>query len=413
MRKQLTYRNTLYACYQGIVSQAIINNLAPLLFVIFQDRFAITLERIGLLIMLNFGTQLVTDAISVKYADRIGYRKLMVACHIFCAVGLVLMAILPNVLPSPFLGLCVSVVVYAVGGGLIEVLVSPICDALPGDGKDAAMSLLHSAYCWGHVLVVLLTTAALSILGSGLWYVLPLLWALVPATNIVNCLRVPLPDGVAEHERMPLRRLLGNKIFLLAIVMMICSGAAEQSMSQWASLFAERGLRVSKVMGDLLGPCLFAVLMGLGRTLYGLFGERIRITRALVACAALCIACYLVTSLAPSPVVALIGCAVTGLSVSLMWPGMVSLSARMFATGGTAMFGLLALGGDIGCAVGPWLTGMVSGLAQRADSIVRIGASAGLDAVQTGLKAGLLVAIIFPLAMLLGVWRLQRAQRGK
>lgn len=411
MKKQRTYRHTVLACYQAIISQAIINNLAPLLFVIFQDRFGISLERIGLLILINFGTQFLVDGLAVRYADRIGYRPLMMVSHTMCVIGLIGMSILPNVLASPFVGLVVSVVLYATGGGLIEVLVSPIVEALPGDEKASAMSMLHSFYCWGHVAVVLLTTAALLVFGSERWFLLPILWAIVPALNIYNFAHVPLVPLVSEHERMPLKALLSSKLFLLAILMMVCSGASEQAMSQWASLFAEKGLGVSKTIGDLLGPCLFATLMGLGRMLYGIWGERLRVSRALIGCAALGVACYLVTALVQNPFIALISCAVTGFSVSLMWPGMVSLSARLFATGGTAMFGLLALGGDLGCAFGPWVTGLVAGAAQSSRSVLQWGAQAGLDPTQAGLKIGLLVACIFPLLLLIGVWGMQKLSR--
>lgn len=379
----------MLACYQGIASQAIINNLAPLFFIIFQNQFGLSLSRIGFLILLNFGTQLLVDALSVRYADRIGYRPLIVGAHVCCALGLVMMSALPFLLP-PYAGLVIAVITYAIGGGLIEVLVSPIADALPGEAKASSMSLLHSFYCWGHVAVVLLTTGALLLLGTARWYVIAIHWAIVPALNIINFLRVPLMPTLSEHERMPVRKLLASPLFLLAMLLMICSGASEQAMSQWASLFAERGLGVTKTLGDLLGPCLFAVLMGLGRTLYGIYGERIRITRALIGCAALCVVCYLVTALSPNPFIALVSCAVTGFSVSLMWPGMISLSARVFTTGGTALFGLLAMGGDIGCAVGPWLTGVVGSA--------------------TSLNTGLLVAVIFPLTMFIGVAAMQRMQ---
>ena len=385
MRKELTPRHTMGACYLAFVSQAIINNLAPLLFVVFQDAYDISLAEIGRLIMINFGTQLVVDGLSVKFADRIGHRRLMVAAHVFCSAGLVLLSVLPNALASPYAGLVIAVVTYAVGGGLIEVLASPIADALPGEAKAASMSLLHAFYCWGHVMVVVVTTALLAVIGSGAWYVLPVLWAVVPAVNVLNFARVPLMPAVAEQERLPLKKLLTSKLFILAILLMICSGASEQAMSQWASLFAERGLGVSKVMGDLLGPCLFAICMGVGRTLFGVLGERIRLSRALVGCAVLCVACYLVAALAKNPFLALLGCAVTGFAVSLMWPGVLSLSARTFPMGGTAVFSLLALGGDIGCAVGPWLTGAVS------------------DVAQSGLRGGLLVAVLFPLGLAAGV----------
>ncbi len=414
MKKQKTYRDTMRACSLASVSQAIINNLSPLLFVLFQDAYGVSLERIGLLILLNFGTQLAVDALCVHYADRIGQRPLIVVAHGLCAAGLVLLSVLPGLMPSvPYLGLSLAVVTYAVGGGLIEVLASPIADALPGDAKAMSMSLLHSFYCWGHVLVVLLTMAGLSVVGQGGWRWLPVLWAVVPAYNAVNFLRVPLVPVPPESERTPLSRLLSSKGFLLAVLLMACSGAAEQAMSQWASLFAQRGLQLSKAMGDLLGPCLFAALMGLGRVLYGVWGNRLRLSRALSLSAVLCVVCYLVTALSVNPAVALVGCAVTGFSVSLMWPGMLSLCARAFPASGTALFSLLALGGDLGCSVGPWLTGLVSDVAIEVPGIVAIGARAGLNALQTGLKSGLLAAVVFPAALLIGVLLLQRMRGAK
>ncbi len=406
-KKPLTYKNTMHACQLGSITQAIINNLAPLLFVIFQDRYHVSLEQIGLLILINFITQLIIDALSVKFADRIGYRPLLIAAHGMCALGLVLLSILPGTMASPYAGLVIAVICYAIGGGLIEVLTSPIADSLPSDSSAATMAFLHSFYCWGHVLVVLGTTLGLLIIGNDAWYVLPILWALVPIYNAFNFSRVPLMPTLSAGGKLPLRGLLSNRLFLLAMLLMICGGAAEQAMAQWASLFAEKGLHVSKTLGDLLGPCLFAVLMGVGRLLFGLFGGKIKLARVLGLTAILTIACYLVTSLVANPLVALIACALSGLGVSLMWPGTLSLSARSFG-GGTAMFSLLALGGDLGCSVGPWLTGVVSGAAQKMQSLLTLGEKAGLDPVQIGLKAGLLVAVIFPVGLLIGVVVMQR-----
>lgn len=409
----MTFKHTMRACYLTFISQAIINNLAPLLFVIFQDEFQISLQKIGLLIMINFGTQLIVDALSIRYADKIGYRPLIVVAHILSTIGLICMSILPNILPTPFVGLVISVITYAIGGGLMEVLASPIVEALPGDAKSASMSILHSYYCWGHVGVVLITTALLLLLGTNAWAILPILWSIVPTYNAVNFLLVPMPSTLPENERMPLKNLISSRLFLLVVLLMMCSGASEQAMSQWASLFAEKGLNVSKVMGDLLGPCLFAALMGLGRVLYGIFSTKLRLTRSLACCAILCIACYLVASLSRNPLLALIGCAVTGFSVSLMWPGMLSLSARCFAGGGTAMFSILALGGDVGCAFGPWVTGLVSDIALESERLISLGAEAGLTAIQTGLKSGLFVALVFPLVLLLGVLQIQRRIRKR
>lgn len=403
--KKKTYRDTMFACYQSFVTQAIINNLAPLLFVIFQEQFDISLRMISWLIFINFGTQLLVDGLCIRFADRIGYRPLIVASHALSTLGLIFLSILPGIFG--YAGLIAAVVTYAIGSGIIEVLASPIADSLPGDANTASMSLLHSFYCWGHVAVVLLTTPILFIIGTDAWAIVPVLWAIVPAINVYNFLKVPLITH-SQSERMPLRRLLSDKFFLLAIVMMICAGASEQAMSQWASLFAEKGLRVTKIVGDLLGPCLFAILMGAGRVLFGFIGDKIKLSRALCICAALCIGCYLVTSLVASPFIALIGCAATGFAVSLMWPGMLSLSARRFAGGGTAMFSLLALGGDIGCTVGPWVAGIISETAQKSQRIISLGLDMGLDALQTGLKSGLLAAVLFPALLLVGLYMMMR-----
>lgn len=398
-----TYKHTLYACYFGYITQAIVNNLAPILFIVFQNQFNISFEMIGRLILINFGTQLIVDALAVKFVDRIGYRISMVMAHLFSTVGLVALGILPGLLPHPYIGLLISVVIYAVGGGLLEVLVSPIVDALPGDAKASKMSLLHSFYCWGQVGVVLITTLLLKVIGSSLWFVLPVLWSLVPLYNLLRFIKVPLMPSVPEHEKMQVSRLLNSKLFLVALILMTCAGASELAMSQWSSLFAEKGLQIPKVVGDLLGPCLFALLMGIGRTIYGVWGHKINLRKALMASAALCITCYLVTALVTIPFISLLGCAVCGLAVSLMWPGVFSITSRHFPKGGTAMFGMLAIFGDLGCAFGPWLAGVVSDLSQKSVRLVQAAADSGLSTEQLGLKVGIFAAVVFPVVMLFGI----------
>ncbi len=385
-----TYKNTLRACYLGYITQAIVNNLAPLLFIIFQNQYHISFEMIGRLILINFGTQIVADILSVKYVDRIGYRKAAVMAHIFCSIGLMSLGVLPLIMPTPYMGLVIAVMIYAIGGGIIEVLVSPIVEFLPGDEKASAMSLLHSFYCWGQVGVVLFTTLLLKVIGSSYWFVLPILWAFIPLYNIKNFLKVPIIEPHEDAPTMSIGELLSTRGFMIALLLMLCAGASEITMSQWSSLFAEKGLQVPKVVGDLLGPCLFAVLMGIGRSIYGIWGHKINLNRALMASGILCVICYAVTIFVQNPFISLLGCAVTGLSVSLMWPGTFSLTSATYPMGGTAMFGMLAIFGDIGAAVGPWIAGVVS------------------DAVGLGLKAGLLVAIVFPIMLVIGVMLLKK-----
>ncbi len=384
-----TYRGTRYACYTGYFVQAIVNNLAPLLFIIFQTQFRVTYTMISTLVLINFVTQLIVDVLSVKLVDRIGHRVSLCAAHILCAAGFWIMGLLPARMDQPFVGLVIATVVYAIGGGLIEVLISPTVESLPGDEKAAAMSLLHSFYCWGQVAVVLISTLALRVIGSAHWTWLPLCWSVVPILNAINFLTVPLVPPPAEDKGMSVRELLSSKLLWMALLLMTCAGASELAMSQWASLFAEKSLGISKVMGDLLGPCMFAVLMGTGRLLYGLYGNRLRIQSALMGCAAVCVLSYLLASLSPYPMLSLVGCALCGLSVSLMWPGVFSLSAANFKRGGTAMFALLAMFGDLGCSLGPWLTGVMSDAAQSSAAIT-----------MDSLKFGVLVGTVFPLIML-------------
>lgn len=363
---------------------------------------------LGRLVLLNFGTQIAADFLTLNYADRIGYRKMAVAAHVFCAFGLIGLGVLPRIFPAPYAGLVIAVMIYAVGGGIIEVLMSPIVESLPGEEKASAMSLLHSFYCWGQMGVVLLTTLAIRIFGTGVWFVLPVVWSLIPSYNLFRFLKVPLMPVIAEEDKTPFRQLLASNIFMIALILMMCAGASELTMSQWSSLFAQKGLQVPKFVGDLLGPCLFAVFMGIGRTLYGIRGHRIHLKKALLVSGGLCIACYAATVFVQVPFIALLGSALCGLSVSLMWPGTLSLTAEYYPKGGTAMFGILAIFGDLGGSVGPWLAGFVSDQAQRAGKLVALGQANGLNPDQLGLKSGLLIAMVFPLLLLIGITRMRK-----
>lgn len=386
--KNADYKSTLHACYLGYITQALIVNLPPLLFVVFKNKFGLSYTMLGSLVMIGFVTQLIVDALSIRFLDRIGYRASAVAAHAFAAVGMIALAFLPRILPHPFLGLVVASVLFSVGGGLIEVLVSPIVESLPGDAKASSMSLLHSFYSWGQVLVIVASTVVILCIGEDLWYFVPLAWMLLPVYTLFRFTKVPLIPPQEESSRTPLRKLMRSNVFLLAIVLMVCSGAAEQAMAQWASLFAEKGLGISKALGDLFGPCLFAIMMGVMRTGYGMKGQGINIRKTLTVCSLLCIASFVIAALSPVPWFALAGCALCGVSVGLMWPGMLSLTAGGYPAGGTAMFAMLALGGDVGCSLGPWLTGVV------ADS--------------SSLHMGLLSAIIFPIVMCVGLFLFKR-----
>lgn len=410
MEKTQNFKSTVFACYRGYITQGIVNNLSPLFFVLFQNKFGISYSLISALILCNFVTQVITDMLSVKYVDRIGYRKSAVIAHALAFLGLVMQGTLPNVLPAPYVGLVLATIVNGVGGGLIEVIISPIVDSCPGDAKASAMSLLHSFYCWGQVGVVLITTLLLRLIGEDLWFILPILWSLLPLYNLFRFLKVPLMPTVPEEEKTPLKTLFTSKIFLVALLLMLCAGASELAMSQWSSLFAERALGVTKVIGDLLGPCLFAVFMGIGRTIYGVWGEKIHLTGAMVFCAALCILCYLGTALFENPWLSLLSCALCGFSVSLMWPGTFSLTSAAYPKGGTAMFGILAVLGDVGCSVGPALMGAVSGAVSGNANIAA--SFPNLTADQLGLKSGMLFSAVFPAFILIGVLLLARFHKA-
>lgn len=378
-----SYSHTIAASYLGCVTQAVVNNFAPLLFLTFQTQMGLSLEEITLLTTVNFSVQLLVDFLSVKAADRIGYRVCIVAAHLFSAAGLAALAILPGLIQNAYAGLIVAVTLYAIGGGLIEVLVSPIVEACPTEKKEAAMSLLHSFYCWGHVAVVLLSSAFFQLAGIGNWRVMACIWALLPLGNAVYFALVPIRPVVEERRRMPVRSLFGQKLFWLFLLMMLCAGASEQGMSQWASAFAQSGLGVNKAMGDLAGPCAFAVLMGTSRALYGKYSDRMPLRAVMTASAVLCIACYATAAMSGNVLLALAGCALCGFSVGIFWPGTFSTAVPALPGGGTAMFALLALAGDLGCTTGPTVVGLAAGAAGGR------------------LAAGLGVGMIFPVLMLL------------
>ena len=380
-----SYDSTMRACFTGYIVQAIVNNFAPLLFLTFQRTYHIPLQQITLLVTFNFGIQLLTDLLSVAFVDRMGYRASMLLAHILSALGLICLTVLPERMGHPFAGILISVIVYAVGGGLLEVLVSPVVEACPSTHKEKAMSMLHSFYCWGHVGVVLFSSIFFKLAGIENWKLLAVLWAVIPILNALIFTRVPIAPVLSEGEEgMTIVTLFQNRTFWLLFVMMICAGASEQSVSQWASLFAEKGLGISKTAGDLAGPMAFAVLMGVSRAFYGNYGEKINLDRFMAVSSVLCILSYLCLVFMPVPVLSLAGCALCGLSVGILWPGTFSRASKALPAGGTALFALLALGGDIGCSGGPTLVGMVSGMCKG------------------NLKIGILAALIFPVLLLTG-----------
>jgi len=393
MTNQKNYKKTLVACYLGFVTQAISANFTPLLFLTFKGIYGITLDKIAMIPLVFFLTQLIVDLAATKFADKIGYRTCVVASQLLSAAGLILMAILPEMLSVPFIGILISVVLYAIGSGLIEVLVSPIVEACPFENKDGMMSLLHSFYCWGAMGVVLGSTFFFSVFGVENWKILTFVWALIPLYNTFNFIGCPIERLIEDGESMGVGRLLKTPVFWLMIILMICSGASEMAMAQWASAFTESAIGVSKAIGDLAGPCLFAMFMGITRVLYGKFSEKLDLTKVMLACGIMCAICYLLASLSKSPILGLAGCALCGLAVGIMWPGSICISSQSCPRGGTAMFAFLALAGDLGATVSPSMVGSISEMAGG------------------NLKAGLFAATLFPVILVVALSILQGVKK--
>lgn len=378
------YKATVSACYIGYITQAIVNNFAPLLFVTFNKEFGVSLDKIASIVSINFGIQLIVDLLSAKIVDKIGYRKMIVAAHIFSAAGLAGLGFFPYIVPSHYVGILIATAFSAIGGGLIEVLISPIVQACPVDAKSSAMSLLHSFYCWGHIFVVLLSTGFFAVSGVASWRYLAYIWAIIPILNAMLFSRVTIYPLMAENEKgMTIKELFKSGTFWALSILMTCSGASEQGISQWASAFAEEGLGVSKAVGDLAGPCAFALFMGLARVLHSKIDKKIDLQKFMIFSSLLCICAYLLASLGQNAIISLIGCGLCGFSVGVMWPGTFSIAARACPAGGTALFALLALAGDLGCALAPYTVGLSSSLQ-------------GDD-----LKKGILTAVIFPTILVL------------
>lgn len=387
---KLTPKHTIYSCYLGYITQAIVNNLPPLLFLTFHRQFGISLEKISLLITINFCIQILIDFLAPGIIKKVGYRAVGITSFLTTVIGLTGFTWLPFVLPDAYVGILICMAFNAIGGGILEVIISPIVEASPSENKESAMSLLHSFYCWGHMGVVILSTLFFALIGIDAWRYLPALWALVPLFTCGFFFKIPINsiDGDDEETKMP-GSIFKKKIFWVLFLLMICAGASEQAVSQWSSLFAEDGLGVSKTVGDLLGPCAFAFFMGLSRLLYGIKGDKLNIRHGLLGTSALCIVGYLVTTLAPHPLLSLAGCALCGFSVGLMWPGVFSLGAVLCRGGGTMMYAMFALAGDVGCSAGPSVVGFVT------------------DAVGS-MKTGIFIAMIFPVVLFVTMLGLQK-----
>lgn len=389
------YKKTLTACYLGFITQAITANFAPLLFLKFHSAFRIPLGKIALISTVFYLTQLAVDIFCSFFVDRIGYRKCVITSEICAVTGLIGLAFLPDLLPDPLTGIIISVIIYAVGSGLIEVLCSPIVEACPFEHKEAAMSLLHSFYCWGSVGVILLSTVFFAVFGIDSWKWLACIWAIIPLCNIYNFATCPIDYTVEEGSGMGIRGLFQSPLFWMSIVLMVCAGASEMAMAQWASAFAESALKLSKTTGDLAGPCMFAVTMGISRVIYGKRGDKLDLMKFMIGSGCLCLLCYILASISDRPVLGLIGCIMCGFSVGIMWPGAISICSKRLPNGGTAMFAFLATAGDLGGAFGP---GLVGNITQNANN---------------DLRRGMMAGCIFPFVLIISLLILKGLYRNK
>lgn len=396
----MTQKSTMTTCEFAMITQSIVNNLTPILFVIFRDDFGLSYMQIASIMLINYIVQLFTDVLSIRILRLLDYRKSGILAQVSAIIGLIFLGTLPSIMPI-YPALLISTIAMSFGGGLLEVMTSPIVDSLSIGHKSSRMSFLHSFYAWGQVIVVLLSSLAIKMYSYSVWRVLPFLWAIIPLTSAILFCIVPIPDIAKQEKKQKEHPKLFSGLFFSMCFLMVCAGAAEITMAEWASVFAQKGLGINKFLGDILGPCLFAVLMGLGRLLYGVFGGKLQLQKSLIYVSLLCTICYITASISSNPYIALIACAVTGFSVSIMWPGVYAYSSKKIKNGGTAMFGILALFGDIGCSLGSWVAGMVSDLSVKIPQIVNYADKIGITHEQIGLKSGIGVSSVFPLAMLI------------
>ncbi len=408
---RLSHKHTLYASYISIICQAIVNNLPPLLYVTFADSLGFSMLQISFLISANFAMQISIDFLSTFFIDRIGYKKSIIIADVLVAVGLISLGLLPQIMSNKFLSVLISMTISGIGGGLLEVVASPIIEACPGDAKSSAMSILHSFYCWGQVGVILIATFYFSGFGLDNWHILPMLCAAVPTVDALYFIFVPVNSLPSDKGFKGVKALLSTRLFWIMLVIMMAAGASELAMSQWASMFAEKGLGVSKAVGDILGPCAFAAFMGIGRVIFAIFGERLKLEKWICGSFVLCFITYLITALSTNPYISLLGCMLSGLAVALMWPGTYSLGAKHIPLGGTLMFALFAFAGDIGCTIGPAVIGAVS------DHVFKNGPLLGGlilgDTESVGMKTGILFAALFPLAAIFACFIFIRCIRSK
>lgn len=395
MTKDISYKSTIYACYLGHFVLAAVVNATPIVFLTLMGKYDLSFEQMGRLVLVNFSTQVATDLIFSRFVDRYGIRVFVVSAQLLAFSGLILFGLSPCLFANAYTGFTVATIVFSCGGGLLELLLSPIVNAIPTDEKASAMSLLHAFYAWGQVTVVLGSSLLLAVFGRDRWYLTMIFWSLLPLVNAFLFLGVPLAPMVAQEHRTKTRSILKNKYFIVCLAVIMAGGAAELSMAQWASSFLEAAMGIPKIVGDYMGVGVFALAIGIGRTWYAKMGDRADIYKAMFAGAALCLVCFLTVVVSPFPMLSLVACALSGFGVSLLWPGSIVIATRKFPLAGTSMFAILAAAGDIGASLGPWLVGLTADKTPAILNAAQISVSGN-----PGLRMGFLVAVLFPIAIL-------------
>ncbi|MCI8600772.1 MAG: MFS transporter [Oscillospiraceae bacterium] len=411
------YRATVRACYLGNLLQSC-GAIFAILFVPLRTLYGLTYTQYGLLVSVNFIVQVCSDILFSKPVERLGFRPFAVLSPILTSTGLVLFALAPVLFPgNVFFGFCVGMFVFAAAAGLQELLLSPILDGvpMPEEKKKKAMSLLHSFFAWGQIGAVLITTLLVWVLKAEQWQLITVLWALPPLVNVFLFAKAPLDAKVSAGNAMSLKQLFTSKIFLVVLLAIIFGGAAEVTMSQWASAFIEKGLNLPKLLGDMLGVCGFSLMLGLGRTLYGLKGDSISIHKVMIfgSLGAFCL--YLLAALSGSPFVGMAACGLTGFCVSMLWPGSIVVASRELPLAGASMFALMSAGGDLGSSAASFLTGQV------ADRVEAMGLTSFMGSAvtpeQAALRAGLFFAALFPICCfginILLQWMTEKKQKGE
>lgn len=405
-----SYQLTTISCFVGIFCQAVSSNITAILFIPLMTLYGLSYVHLGLLVGINFTTQVLVDIIASRLVDRYGFRVFVLPSDILAVIGLVLFGLTPVLFDNILTGLVFSTIIFSASCGLQEVMLSPIVNAIPHNDKGPAMALMHSFYAWGQVATIIITTLFLFFFGIENWQVIVFLWALVPLVNFFMFLAAPFPGVIHENQRMTMRDLILKPFYLVALLAIMGGAATELVMNQWSSTFSEKVLELPKVTGDILGMCGFAVFLGLGRVLYGRYGSKINMNNVLVGSAAAAVVCYIAVAISPLPAISLAACAVCGLAASLLWPGTLVITAEKYPLAGAWIFAILAAAGDIGAASGPFAAGVITDLTRQMPSILQFAASLQLLPDQFAIRIAILLSAIFPLFTLACHWFLKQRQ---